>query len=216
MHEMNAFGTCKGGKQASDGAGGEKSGWSRAGASFGVDAKTSSSDLRPLFYQRHTPFADYLSRYRTPMTSSIPCMRSARALRATFNTSIAPDTTLPTFLVPALAHPPPTQRSHFSTTRPRPSKIGKSPLSLPPEVTFNIIESAPVRQGSGISRNEPSSRVEITGPLGKLHVDIPAYMSIDVNEGARTRRLSILDQTNKKQKAMWGVYTCGHLGECKY
>lgn len=140
------------------------------------------------------------------MTTSIHCARSARALRATFGTTTSAETTLPAFLVPALAHPPPAQRSHFSTTRPHRSKIGSLPLSLPPEVTFDIITPPPVKKGKGISRNEPSSRVEITGPLGKLGVEIPPYMSIDVDEAARTRRLSIFDQTDKKQKAMWGVY----------
>lgn len=140
------------------------------------------------------------------MATSLHCTRSARALRATFGTlSATNETTLPAFLVPALAHPSPAQRSHFSTTRPQRSKIGSLPLSLPPEVKFDIITPPPVKQGKGISRNEPSSRVEITGPLGKLGVEIPPYMSIDVDEAANTRRLSILDQSDKKQKAMWGA-----------
>lgn len=147
-----------------------------------------------------------------PMASSIHCTRSARALRATFGTGRTNDATLPAFLVPALAHPPPTQRSHFSTTRPQRSKIGKLPLSLPPEVSFDIIAPPPVKQGGGISRNEPSSRVEITGPLGKLGVEIPPYMSIDVDEAARTRSLSILDSTDKKQKAMWGAFGTNGYG----
>ena len=146
------------------------------------------------------------------MASSIHCSRSARALRATFSTASTTETTLPAFLVPALAHPLPAQRSHFSTTRPQRSKIGSLPLSLPPEVKFDIISATAAKQGKGISQNEPGSRVEITGPLGKLGVDIPPYMSIDVDEEARTRRLSILDVRDKKQKAMWGTYRSGVLG----
>lgn len=148
------------------------------------------------------------------MASPTQCTRSMRALKAAFRTfTTTSSTTLPAFLVPALARSPPTQRAHFSTTRLHRSKIGSLPLSLPPEVTFDIITPPPVKQGKGISRNEPSSRVEITGPLGKLGVEIPPYMSIAVDEAAKTRRLSVLDQTDKKQKAMWGVYALASIAQ---
>ena len=53
-------------------------------------------------------------------------------------------------------------------------------------------------------RTESDRHVEIEGPLGKLSVEIPPFMSIASNEESRTRSLSILDANDKKQKAMWG------------
>lgn len=43
------------------------------------------------------------------------------------------------------------------------------------------------------------------GPLGKMQMPIPAYMSIATNEEARTRTLSILDAEDRKQRQMWGM-----------
>ena len=53
-------------------------------------------------------------------------------------------------------------------------------------------------------RTEPDRHVEIQGPLGKLSVEIPPFMSIAENEETRTRSLNIIDANDKKQKAMWG------------
>jgi len=139
------------------------------------------------------------------MASPTHCARSSRALRSIFAPALAADTPLPAFLVPALAHPRPTQRTHFSTSQPQRSKIGRLPLSLPPDVTFDIITPPPVKQSRGISRNEPPSRVQIAGPLGTLNYEVPPYVVIEADDAAKTRSVSIQDQADKKQKAMWGM-----------
>jgi large subunit ribosomal protein L6 len=64
-----------------------------------------------------------------------------------------------------------------------------------------------VKQGRNISRTEPSRKVEVEGPLGKMSLEIPPYIDIAANEESRTYGLSISDTNDKKQKAMWGVYT---------
>lgn len=92
----------------------------------------------------------------------------------------------------------------FSTTRLCRSKIGSAPLSLPQEVKFSILPPAVVKQGRGVSRNEAGSTVEISGPLGTMRMNIPAYMSIQENDENRTRTLSILDADDRKQREMWG------------
>jgi large subunit ribosomal protein L6 len=135
------------------------------------------------------------------MACSLRCSRSSRALRSVFSTSHAQGITLPTFLVPAFA---PTQNAHFSSTTQCRSKIGRAPLSLPPEVTFRILETPPKKQSRGISQSEPERSVEIEGPLGKMSMDIPPFISIASNEETRTHSLSILDSNHKKQRAMWG------------
>ena len=79
---------------------------------------------------------------------------------STSNNSVS----LPSFLLPAFQ--PASPFRSFATSSPRLSKIGKAPLSIPPEVTFNVITH---KQGSNgrISRTQPTSTVHIRGPLGK-------------------------------------------------
>merc|ERR1712054_511857 len=107
---------------------------------------------------------------------------SSRALRSIFDTSRTTDAAVPTFLAPAFAKGFPAQTSSFSTTSQCRSKIGRAPLSLPPE-----------------------SVAEITGPRGKMSVTIPPYMSIVGNEESRTQTLSVLDEKDKRQRTMWGT-----------
>lgn len=92
----------------------------------------------------------------------------------------------------------------FSTTPLCRSKIGSAPLSLPQEVKFNILPAAVLKTGRGVSRDEQGRTVEISGPLGTMKMDIPAYMSIQENEENRTRTLHILDAEDRKQREMWG------------
>ena len=95
----------------------------------------------------------------------------------------------------------------FSTTRLCRSKIGSAPLSLPPDVKFSILPQTVVKTGRGVSRDGQGSIVEISGPLGTMKMNIPAYMSIEANEESRTRTLSIQDANDRKQREMWGE--CG-------
>ncbi|KAK3686612.1 54S ribosomal protein L6 mitochondrial [Vermiconidia calcicola] len=137
------------------------------------------------------------------MASSIRCTRSSGALRSLSANARAQEVTLPAFLVPAFAAPP--LRAHFATSPRCHSKIGRAPLSLPPEVIFRIFDAPAAKQGRNISRSEPGRKVEIQGPLGKMNMDIPAYISIESNEESRTHTLGVLDYQDKKQKAMWGT-----------
>jgi len=94
----------------------------------------------------------------------------------------------------------------FSTTRLCRSKIGSAPLSVPQEVKFSILPPALVKTGRGVSRDGLGSTVEISGPLGTMKMNIPAYMSIEENDENRTRTLKILDAEDRKQREMWGEY----------
>jgi large subunit ribosomal protein L6 len=145
-----------------------------------------------------TPYTHLLSL----MASSLHCSRASRALGSVYSTSSTRDLILPAFLVPAFASSK--QSAPFSSTSQCRSKIGRAPLSVPPEVTFTILETPPKKQSRGMIRTEPDRHVQIEGPLGKLSLEIPPFMSIASNEESRTRSLSILDANDKKQKAMWG------------
>jgi large subunit ribosomal protein L6 len=131
------------------------------------------------------------------------CTRSSRVLWSTFAPPRSQAITVPAFLVPALHSA--TQTSNFSTTASRPSKIGSAPLSLPPDVKVTVSAPAASRAGRGVSRNQAGNQVEIEGPLGKMKMAIPAYMSIAADEASRTQTLSILDADDRKQREMWGV-----------
>ena len=111
--------------------------------------------------------------------------------------------TLPSFLLPAFS----AQRqkhASFSTSKPCKSKIGRVPLSLPPEVTFRFIPPPVQRKGVRGSKIIRESTVEVEGPLGKLSVTIPPYINIQSDQENNTHTLSILDNNDKQQKAMWG------------
>lgn len=139
------------------------------------------------------------------MDTTRQCMRSSQALLRTFNSFPARDHTLPAFLVPALAQRP-QQTSRFSTSSPDHSKIGRAPLSLPPGVTFRIQEAPQLQDHARVSRNQPGSTIEIEGPLGKMTMKVPAYVNIRSDDETRTHTVSIVDEEDKKQKAMWGAY----------
>ena len=140
------------------------------------------------------------------MALPIHCSLSSRALRAVYATSKGEDIALPAYLVPAFTARPPRQNPHFSTSSKCQSKIGRAPLSLPPEVTFQILDAQQMKQRRRIGQTEGARKVEIQGPLGKMSMEIPPYIKIESNEGSNTHTLDILDAKDKKQKAMWGTY----------
>lgn len=46
--------------------------------------------------------------------------------------------------------------------------------------------------------------MNIKGPLGEMSMEIPPFVSIEGTGQERTYSVSIADQEDKKQKAMWG------------
>jgi large subunit ribosomal protein L6 len=141
------------------------------------------------------------------MASSKHCGSSIRALRSVLTPPPSKEITIPTFLVPTFAQPrttPPRQTAHFSTTCRYRSKIGRAPLSLPPEVTFTIFDSPHTNASRNVSRSEPNKTVEVKGPLGSLKLDVPSYIEVESHAENGTYALSILDTKDKKQRAMWG------------
>ncbi|KAK5108425.1 hypothetical protein LTR62_008312 [Meristemomyces frigidus] len=133
------------------------------------------------------------------------CSRSSTsALQAVFNIRRPAISAPPAFLLPAFSNP--LQTHTFSTTKPTRSKIGRAPLSLPEDVTFTVTQSPPRGQGSKqTARSQNMSTIDIEGPRGKMSYDIPAYMSIESNDEARTKTLSILNAEDRAQREMWGT-----------
>ncbi|KAI2633317.1 54S ribosomal protein L6 [Xylaria nigripes] len=109
--------------------------------------------------------------------------------------------TLPGFLVPAFQVSP---RRQFSNTSTRSSKLGRTPISIPPGVELSI--------GEPIVKKDPTTylriakrTVTVTGPLGKLDLEIPPFLTIHKDETARKVLLSIENRQLKQQKEMWGT-----------
>ncbi|KAI0851136.1 ribosomal protein L6 [Daldinia vernicosa] len=110
--------------------------------------------------------------------------------------------TLPAFLVPAFQTAAP--RRQFSNTSNRPSKLGRTPISIPPGVELTIGEPR-VKKDPTTYLRIPKRTVTIAGPLGKLDLEIPPYLTIAHDEAARRAVLSIENNEIKQQKEMWGT-----------
>ncbi|KAN0119909.1 ribosomal protein-like protein L6 [Hyaloscypha variabilis] len=106
---------------------------------------------------------------------------------------------LPAFLLPAFPIAP--SRS-FSASTCRPSQIGRAPLSIPPEVKFNVIPPV-LRKNMSPAAARPT--VVIEGPLGKMSMTIPAFVKLEHDEAARKAYVSVEDREVKKQREMWGT-----------
>lgn len=114
--------------------------------------------------------------------------------------------TLPSFLLPAF-QPAPAQaqpRRPFSSTQPRPSKLGRTPISLPPSVEISVGEPF-VRKDPTTYLRIPKRIVNIKGPLGELGLEIPPYLSLTQDVENRKVMLGIEDRDAKQQMEMWGT-----------
>lgn len=111
--------------------------------------------------------------------------------------------TLPSFLVPAFQAIP-FPRRHFSNTASKSSKLGRIPLSIPPGVEITIGEPKAKKDPTTYLRI-PKRTVTVSGPLGKLDLEIPPFLTIHHDDVARKASLTIEDQNLKQQKEMWGT-----------
>lgn len=112
--------------------------------------------------------------------------------------------TLPSFLVPAFQTTSQQPRRHFSNTSSRPSKLGRTPITIPPGVEVTVGEPWVKRDLTTYLRI-PKRTVTITGPLGKLDLDIPPYVQLAQDPETRRVMLDIEDRQEKKQMEMWGT-----------
>ncbi|KAL3422007.1 54S ribosomal protein L6 [Phlyctema vagabunda] len=107
---------------------------------------------------------------------------------------------IPSFLLPAF---PTVASRSFSASATRASHIGSAPLSIPPEVNFNIVQPPPRRSGKKLIAALPV--VEVEGPLGKLAYSIPTYVTIEHDTALRRATVKIEDREVKEQREMWGT-----------
>ncbi|KAI1157778.1 54S ribosomal protein L6 [Nemania serpens] len=109
--------------------------------------------------------------------------------------------TLPGFLVPAFQAPP---SRRFSATPSTSSKLGRTPISIPPGVEITIGEPTAKKDPTTYLRIAKRT-VTVTGPLGKLDLVIPPFLTIQHDEATGKALLSIENNNLKEQKEMWGT-----------
>lgn len=147
--------------------------------------------------------------------------------------------TLPSFLVPALASAAATPaRRAFSVSASQQSKLGRTPITIPPGVELTIGEPYIIRDYTTYKQT-PRRNVSVAGPLGrwpghewgemasrlgsgqwltgctlhtgKLDLNVPPFVNLDFDGETRKLVLTIQDRMEKKQREMWGAFELPHM-----
>jgi large subunit ribosomal protein L6 len=118
------------------------------------------------------------------------------------------------------------KRSFQSTPRYQ-SHVGGAPLTIPPNVTFQVVEAPPVNTTGRMTRNAPTPTVQLEGPLGecarhsnllhpaqtlilapgRMDMAIPPFIKIEQDMAARRATVSVIDRRERHQREMWGVWS---------
>lgn len=98
----------------------------------------------------------------------------------------------------------PSSRSAFHSSRPTNSAIGKRLITLPPDVTIEVMDL------DLVPYTNSRKHVVVKGPKGTLEMPLQPFISFGVApvEGSEMRRLQVLCEDpakNKFQRAMWGT-----------
>ncbi|KAF1813439.1 ribosomal protein L6 [Eremomyces bilateralis CBS 781.70] len=91
----------------------------------------------------------------------------------------------------------------FTVSSRRESKIGGMVLSIPPEVTFDVLPPT-LRKGKYADLEKPFNAV-IKGPLGELSMEIPTFVAIERSEDGGAVTVSVEDRKVRHQREMWGT-----------
>ncbi|OAA62831.1 60S ribosomal protein [Niveomyces insectorum RCEF 264] len=95
-------------------------------------------------------------------------------------------------------------RRTFSASAPQQSKLGRTPISVPPGVEL-VIGEPMVKKDPTTYLKIPRRKVTVEGPLGKLELLLPPFVHIEHDTDSRRVTLSIENRELKEQKAMWGT-----------
>jgi large subunit ribosomal protein L6 len=91
----------------------------------------------------------------------------------------------------------------FSATAAQNSKLGRTPISIPPGVELLIGEPV-VKKDPTTYLKIPRRTISVQGPLGQLQLTMPPFVHIDHDADARRITLNIEDNEIAEQKQMWG------------
>ncbi|OQE22941.1 hypothetical protein PENSTE_c009G04274 [Penicillium steckii] len=108
---------------------------------------------------------------------------------------------LPLFLTPAFS---PSRAQCFSTTAPAQSRVGGAAISVPPEVSFTLLD-LPKTVNRGHGKDVPTHAAHIKGPKGEMTLNIPSFLTVSHDQATSKATLSIQDREVPHQRAMWGT-----------
>lgn len=123
----------------------------------------------------------------------------SKALRHAISSSQTTSASLPSFLLPAFQSRP------FSATSPCASKLGRTPLSIPPGVEISLSNVQAVK-GSRDWKPHAYRTITVKGPLGELSYDAPSYVRLEQDLEENRVLLSVENSDDKGQAAMWGEF----------
>lgn len=128
-------------------------------------------------------------------TTAMFARSSGRALVRAIDASS--QTSIPSFLIPALHRP-------FSASTANQSKLGRTPISIPPGVELTV--SSPwLKKDATNYKKIYKKTVTVEGPLGKQSLEVPAFVNFDHDADSRKTMLSIENKDEKNQREMWGA-----------
>ncbi|KAJ4266379.1 54S ribosomal protein L6 mitochondrial [Fusarium torreyae] len=129
-----------------------------------------------------------------------------KAIGRAITASSSSPVTLPGFLVPAwqTTAAPRATAALFSTTSKRPSKLGRTPLSIPPGVELAIGEPVARRDLTSYKKVYKKT-ISVKGPLGSLELEVPVFVELTQDLENKMVSLNVQDTEIKEQKAMWGT-----------
>ncbi|TQV97426.1 hypothetical protein V2A60_006822 [Cordyceps javanica] len=112
---------------------------------------------------------------------------------------------LPGFLIPAWqSTAAATVARQFSTTGPRPSKLGRTPISVPPGVELTMGKPRAINSTTSY-KPKIMKTITIKGPLGELSMDVPNFVRMEQNLEDSMVTLAVDDANIAQQKEMWGT-----------
>ncbi|KAL7932701.1 ribosomal protein L6, alpha-beta domain-containing protein [Trichoderma chlorosporum] len=149
--------------------------------------------------------------------AAILAPRRGKALSKALSAAAASPSPLPCLLPASSTAGPstwqPSARRPFSTTHARGSKLGRTPLSIPPGVEVVVGEPRALRAATSY-KPVVKKTITVKGPLGTLNLDVPEFVDLVQSAEDKTATLSVRDPNAKEQKEMWGTswsYLSNHI-----
>ncbi|KAL2710493.1 54S ribosomal protein L6 [Kluyveromyces marxianus] len=97
-------------------------------------------------------------------------------------------------------------RRAFSVSSVIRSHIGSSPVFLTPETKFSVSAmKVPKIIRKGNKSLKLSQNVVVSGPLGKIEMEVPEFVEIRHNDEKSKIEINVKDQEDKVQRSMWGT-----------
>lgn len=133
----------------------------------------------------------------------MPAKRAA--LGPAMRAASSPAASLPGFLIPAWqSTAAATVARQFSTTGPRPSKLGRTPITVPPGVELTMGQPKAINSMTSY-KPKITKTITIKGPLGELSMDVPNFVRMEQDLDNNVVMLSVDDANVEQQKEMWGT-----------